>query len=584
MRFANSWVLWFFWILPLLIFFYWVFFRWQKKALARFGVINTITRLIPSEVRERQKLKAWLMIMALACIWFAAAGPQLGARLVEVHRRGIDVLIAVDCSQSMLAEDIKPNRLARAKLALSSLIESLEGDRVGIIAFAGAAFLQCPLTLDYSAAKMFLDFLSVDLIPRPGTAMGEAIALAIKSFSRKERKYKVLVLITDGEDHKSNPLELAREASREGIKILTVGIGSTEGEPIPVRDGNNAVSGYKKDRSGNIIMSKLDETTLQKIALETGGTYFRATSGGIEIEGIIEEIARMEKKELQSRLYNQYENRYQFFLFLAVICLLIEFILPGRGRIFSLHNVCAGFILLMLVSPADAGVRKKVNHGNSLYNAEKYQEALDTYRDAQIDEPESPALHFNTGNTLYRSGNYEEAYTEYQKSADSKDINIQAEAYYNMGNALYRSGKLPESILHYRKSLELNEQDQDAKYNIEYVQKKLKEMADQNKDQAQQQEQQQEQQQSGQQNQDHNQQNKEGNQDNKEQEKNKNPSNKDEQNKNNEDEKQEKKPKKGSMSKEDAERLLNSEEDQEREAQKKRQQAPSQGQGVVEDW
>lgn len=577
MRFAYSWVLWFFWIVPLLMVFYWYFFRWQKKAMAAFGYRQTIDRLMSPEARKRQKWKTILIITSAAALWFAGAGPQLGARLIEVRRRGVDVLIAVDCSKSMLAEDIKPNRLERAKLALSSLIKSLEGDRVGIIAFAGTAFLQCPLTLDYSAAKMFLDFLDTSLIPRPGTAIGEAINLAIRSFSRKERKYKVLVLITDGEDHKSNPLDAAREASREGIKILTVGIGSSEGEPIPVRDGNNAITGYKKDRSGTIIMSRLDETMLQKIALETGGKYFRATSGEIEVEGIMEEISRMEKKELRSRLYSQYENRYQFFLFIAIIFLLIELILPDRGKIFSLKNVCVLLPLLLLVTHTEASVRKKVNSGNSLYNAERYQEALDAYRDAQIDDPESSVLHFNTGNSLYRANEYEEAYNEFQKSVDSKDIELQAEAYYNMGNALYRMGRLPESILHYRKSLELNEHDEDAKYNIEYVQKKIKEMADKNKDQAQhdnqQQQSPQDQPQDGQKDQDKNQQNQAGSQKNDE-------SSGQDQDKQD----QEKKPKKGAMSREDAERLLNSLGDQEREAQKKRQQGPAQMQGVAEDW
>lgn len=580
MRFAYPWALWFFWIaIPLLAGMYMFYFRWKKKVLARFGYDATVSRLIKPEIHSRQKLKMYCTLVAVGFIWIAAAGPQLGTKLREVHRRGIDVLIAVDCSKSMLAEDVKPNRLARAKLALSSLISSLEGDRVGIIAFAGTAFLQCPLTLDYSAAKMFLDFIDTNLIPRPGTAVGEAILVAVKSFSRKERKYKVLVLITDGEDHNSNPLAAAGEARREGVKILTVGIGSPDGEPIPIRDANGAISGYKKDRSGNIVMSKLDETTLQKIALETGGKYFRATSGEIEITGITKEIKGMDKKYLRGRVYSQYENRYQFFLLIAFIVLLVGLIIPEMGPILSLKTtVIALCIAGLYASDLYASVRKKINRANSLYNNEKYDEALEIYKDAQIDDPESFVLYFNSGNTYYRSGEYEQAFEEYRKALDAKDINIQANAYYNMGNALYRQGKLPEAILHYRKVLELDEDDEDAKYNIEFIQKKLKEMADKNKQQSQQQQQQQNQQQNQQQKQQQKQQKQDG------QQQQQAGHDQDSPDKKKEDESQAMKPKEGSMSKEDAERLLNSVSDQEKEAQKKRKMRTPRQAGVGEDW
>ncbi|MBD3272702.1 MAG: VWA domain-containing protein, partial [Elusimicrobia bacterium] len=524
-------------------------------------------------------------IIAIIFLWVAAIGPQLGTRLVEIHRRGIDVLIAVDCSKSMLAEDIKPNRLARAKLALSSLIQSLEGDRVGIIAFAGTAFLQCPLTLDYSAAKMFLDFIDTDLIPRPGTALGEAIGLSIKSFSRKERKYKVLVLITDGEDHQSEPLAMAQEARREGIKILTVGIGSPSGEPIPVRDAGGAVAGYKKDANGEIVMTRLDETTLQKIALETGGKYFRATSGEIEIQGIMEEIKRMETKDLQSRLLNQYENRYQFFLFVSVMLLMAAWILPETGRIIPGAKFMFVCVLIFSVLPAHASVRGKVNKANSLYSNQKYDQALDVYQDALIDEPESPILHFNQGNAYYRSGEFEKAYESYSKALDAKDIGMQAEAYYNMGNALYRMGKLPEAILHYRKTLELNEDDEDARYNIEFIQKKLKEMADKNKQQSPEQQQQQQKQHMQQQNEENQQDQKQKSEQEQNQQQQQQQQQQSEQ-KEKEDsaEQEQKKPKKGEMSTEDAERLLNSLEDQEQEAQKKRRRGQAQTSGVAQDW
>ncbi len=247
-------------------------------------------------------------------------------------RYGVDILVAIDTSSSMLAQDIKPNRLEKAKLEVSSLIDKLKGDRVGILTFAGDSFLQCPLTLDYSAVKMFLSIIEPDMMPRPGTAMGDAIRLAAKSFIKKERKHKVLVFLTDGEDHETNPVEAANEAKKEGIIIYTIGIGTKKGEPIPVIDDAGNVKGYKKDRSGEIIMTRLDETTLQKIALITDGKYYHATAGEFELDKIYDEIDKMEKRELSNRIFMQYEDRFQYFLGFAFILLCIEFIIGDRKK------------------------------------------------------------------------------------------------------------------------------------------------------------------------------------------------------------------------------------------------------------
>jgi Ca-activated chloride channel family protein len=250
-----------------------------------------------------------------------------------MKREGVDIVIALDCSHSMLAQDFKPSRLEKAKQEMNGLISRMRGDRVGLVAFAGVAFIQCPLTLDYSAAGMFLDIMDENLIPRPGTAVGDAIRTSIAAFNQKERKYKVLILLTDGEDHGSDPLKAAEEAAAEGIRIYTIGIGSVQGEPVPVKNKRGMVTGYKKDREGSVVVSKLDQTTLQKIALTTGGKYYHATSGEMELEKIYSEISKMEKKELEGKLMTQYEDRYQIFIFLAIVCLTIEFLLSERrGR------------------------------------------------------------------------------------------------------------------------------------------------------------------------------------------------------------------------------------------------------------
>lgn len=284
---------------------------------------------------RKRVLKIILLVSALFFFIVAATGPEIGGKLVEIKRSGIDLMIAVDCSTSMETQDIKPTRMEKAKENLSSIINKMQGDRVGIVAFAGVAFLQCPLTLDYSAAKMLLNMIDTNLIPKPGTSIGEAIRVAIKSFLQKERKYKALILLTDGEDHNSDPLGAADEAKKEGIKIYAVGIGKPEGEPIPIFDANGKISGYKKDKNGQTIMSKLDEMLLQKIALQTGGKYFRATGSDIELDRIYEDISRMEKKELKSTTYIKYENRYQYFAFIAVLLLIIELIISERKGIWT---------------------------------------------------------------------------------------------------------------------------------------------------------------------------------------------------------------------------------------------------------
>lgn len=317
-------------LIPVLLAFYWVVFRMKKKALARFGNLELMKKLALSFSPKKQRWKVALLLLAVFFLMFSLARPQLGTRLTLMKREGVDIVIAMDCSLSMLAEDFKPSRLEKAKQEVNGLISRLQGDRVGLVAFAGAAFIQCPLTLDYSAAKMFLDIMDVNLIPEPGTALGEAIRTSMKAFSQKERKYKVLILLTDGEDHDSDPLGAAEEAAVEGIRIYTIGIGSIQGEPIPLKNARGGVEGYKKDQEGGVVVSRLDETTLQKIALTTGGKYYHATSGEMELDKIYDEISKMEKKELEGKLMTQYEDRYQFFLLLSILLLVIEFALSER--------------------------------------------------------------------------------------------------------------------------------------------------------------------------------------------------------------------------------------------------------------
>ncbi|MGB8656349.1 MAG: VWA domain-containing protein [Candidatus Zixiibacteriota bacterium] len=317
-------------VLPLLVAFYLVVFRIKRRAMERFGNLSLMQKLTSSFSPKNRRWKVVLLLLAVFFLLFSLARPQLGTKLTLMKREGVDIVIALDCSVSMLAEDFKPNRLEKAKQEVNGLMARMQGDRVGLVAFAGAAFIQCPLTLDYSAAQMFLDIMDANLIPVPGTAIGDAIRTSVKAFNQKERKYKVLILLTDGEDHDSKPLEAAEEAAKEGIRIYTIGIGSAQGEPIPLRDNRGEVGGYKKDEEGTVVVSRLDETTLQKIALSTGGKYYHATSGEMELDKIYDDVSKMEKKELEGKLTVQYEDRYQYFLFFSILFLVVEFLLSDR--------------------------------------------------------------------------------------------------------------------------------------------------------------------------------------------------------------------------------------------------------------
>jgi len=332
LRFADNEYFLFFLLIPIFIVFYYSVFKWKKRAMARFGNLDLVNKLSRSTSRGRQIGKAALLIFGVLFMTLALARPQIGTRLEEVKREGVDIVVALDVSFSMLAEDVQPSRLAKAKHEISTFIDLLQGDRIGLIAFAGEAFIQCPLTLDYGAAKTFLEIMDPSLIPAPGTNLSAAIALAMKSFESKERKYKVLILITDGEDHGDKTEEYVEAADKEGVIIFTVGIGSPKGVPIPLYDQRGAKRGFKKDQKDEVILTKLDELTLQKIALATGGKFYRSTTGETKLEKIYEEISKMEKKELASMKFSQYEDRFQYVLGGAIFLLILELVISERVK------------------------------------------------------------------------------------------------------------------------------------------------------------------------------------------------------------------------------------------------------------
>jgi Ca-activated chloride channel family protein len=296
----------------------------RRRLLSRFGREDLVARLMKAPGAGRWALRVALILTAGGFLILTLARPRWGEKLEEVHRQGVDVMVALDVSASMLAEDVKPSRLIRAREEVASLIDSLGGDRVGLVAFAGDSYVACPLTLDYSAAKIFLDVLDPSMIPVPGTAIASAIRKSIRAFNSREKRYKVLVLITDGEDHEEDAVAAAREAAREGVVIYTLGVGTGAGSPIPLRDAGGGVTGYKQDRAGKIVTSRLDPVKLAEIAEAAGGKYLPATAEAREIREIEGRIARMERRQVGSRLTITYEERYQIPLAVALLALVLE--------------------------------------------------------------------------------------------------------------------------------------------------------------------------------------------------------------------------------------------------------------------
>jgi Ca-activated chloride channel homolog len=330
MHFGNPELFLLLLLIPLFIgFFLWAWQR-RKTALERFAHAALIGKLISGFSYSRQVIKWTLFIAFFFFLVLALVRPRFGVKMELFERKGIDLMVALDISESMLAEDITPSRIDRAKHEIAKLFDLLKGDRVGLIVFAGESYVQCPLTLDYGAAKMFLDAVSTGWVQVQGTALADAIKQATEAFRSKEHKYKVLIMITDGEDHEGNAVEAAKAAAAEGVIIYTVGVGSERGEPIPLSKGGGNVV-YKKDKDGNLVMTRLDPVTLEKIAIEGHGKYFHAGTD-LDLTRVIAEIEKMEKKALGSSRLNIYEERYQIFLFIAILLLVVEFFIPQRVR------------------------------------------------------------------------------------------------------------------------------------------------------------------------------------------------------------------------------------------------------------
>lgn len=319
-------------LLPVLLLLFLASNYMRSKAISRFGDKALLGMLMPKRSGSRNWVKFILFSLALSFLVIGIANPQTGSKLEEVKREGIDLFIALDVSKSMLAEDIVPNRLERAKQAISRLIDKLQGDRIGIIVFAGKAYTQLPITTDYAAARLFLSTINTDVVPVQGTAIGEAINLAMNSFDSDSKGSKAIIIISDGEDHEDDPVAAAKKAADEGIYIYTIGMGLAEGAPIPVYNKYGKRTGFHMDNDEKSVVTRLDELTLQQIAEAGNGAYTRANNMRSGLNYIFGEINTLDKTEIDAKMFTDYENRFQIFLALALIVLLIEMGIASAKR------------------------------------------------------------------------------------------------------------------------------------------------------------------------------------------------------------------------------------------------------------
>ena len=514
MTFANPYMLFLLALVPpALIAFFWWSGRKQRSLVVQFIQSRLLPGLTVGFSPRRRRLRQGCLVLCVACLILALARPQWGFDLEQTRQRGLDIVVAIDTSKSMLAEDIAPNRLARAKLAALDLMQQARSDRLGLVAFAGSAFLQCPLTVDDTAFRQSVESLDVDTIPQGGTALAEAIETAAAAF-KEEDHHRALVLFTDGEDHEPGAIEAAQKAAEAGLHIFTIGIGSAEGELLALKDSKGR-SSYIKDEQGNVVKSRLNEKLLQEIAAAGAApSFYLPLRGAKVIDTLYQQgLAPLPKSDSATREVRLYHERYHWPLAFAILLLAAEMILPERSRSRSRARAGAqsasaatgsglrpapaasALVLAMLLLPSIA----HASNSSALreYNDGKFDLALKDYMKLIQKKGADPRLQFNAGAAAYRSRQYEDAAKLFNESLSSPDLKLQALSYYNRGNSIFRMGEaLPDpqkkieawekSLKDYQSAMHLNSADADAKFNYEFVKKKLDELKQKQQQQNQQ--------------------------------------------------------------------------------------------------
>jgi Ca-activated chloride channel homolog len=465
----------------------------QRVALTQFASARLLNKLTSSVSTSRRLVKRVLFTLGIGLLFVALARPQAGFEFQATHRKGLELLFAVDTSKSMLAQDVKPDRLTRAKLAVADLVGKLNGDGVGLVAFAGSAFLQCPVTLDYDAFLESLDALDVNVIPRGGTNIASAIHEAEAVFKTRSATDKILVLITDGEDLDGEALSAAQAAARDGLKIFTVGVGSTSGELVPIPSETGGTT-FAKDENGNPVKSHLDEGMLKKIAEASGGMYQPLGGQSEGLSKIYEQgLSPFARHDLSAREAKVPLEKFHWVLLAALACFICELLIGNRRRVrapkqagaFRPVTAAAALVVLAGVASAEASPQT----AEQAYQKGDFAKSAQEYAATAAKEPAKAELQFNTGSAAYKAGDYAKATSSFQRSLKTEQVRVQQDAYYNLGNTQYRLGEKTEkekpqdtiktweeAVKSYDAALQIKHDDAGAKHNREVVSRKLEQL------------------------------------------------------------------------------------------------------------
>lgn len=503
MTFANPQILWVtLLVVPLLSLFLWRGWIRRQVLIRQFVQARLLPVLTVGLSQSVQKARLVLQVLAVGLCLLALARPQWGFAWEEARQQGIDIVVAIDTSRSMLATDLQPDRLTRAKLAALDLMKFARSDRLGLVAFAGTAFLQCPLTLDDEAFRQSVEILDIGVIPQGGTALAEAIQTATTAFKDETGNHKVLVLFTDGEDHEKGAIEAAQRAAAAGLRIFTVGVGTPNGDILRERNEKGELV-YVKDSNGNVVKSRLDEALLTEIAT-IGNGFYLPMSGSQTVEVLYQRgLEPLPKTEISSRLVRRYREQYQWFLSAAIALLVIELFLSDRKRAprntpvaatrdEPLKKLASATCFFLILSAAQASTGRALRN----YEAGKYDEAERQFQQQLERRPNDPRLQYNTGVAAYQAGHYDRAVKHFDAAARSEDLDLQQLAHYNLGNTFYRLGekendpkqRIPvweAALKQFEAALKLNPADADAQFNHEFLKRKLEELKQQQQQQQQ---------------------------------------------------------------------------------------------------
>ena len=482
----------------------------KKQQIKRFGDPDLTRQLFLGVSRWRPEVKFWLLMAALASFIIALARPQFGTRLDTRERMGIEAIIALDVSNSMLAEDVKPNRLEKAKMMVSNMVDGMKDDKIGLIVFAGQAFVQLPITSDYVSAKMFLETISPSMISVQGTDIAEAITLSMRSFTQQEDVSRAIFVITDGEDNEGRAVEAAKQAASQGIHVYMLGIGNPGGAPIPIPGSGH----YIIDDEGNTVVSKLNEGMCREIATAGNGSYIYVDNSSSAQKKLSEYLDRLSKAKMESQIYSEFDEQYQGFVLIGILLLLIEVLILEREskstwlrRLLAPRStLLASCLLLFSLAAMSQTDRDYIRRGNRLMRDSIYDKAQVEYQKAIERDNTNPISHYNLGNALLYQNKAEDAMKEYETAARlEKDKGRLAQIYHNMGVVLQAAKQFDKAVACYRNSLRNDPTNNETRYNYALSLFQLKknqnnqdnqdqQKDDQGKDEKQEQQQQQQQQ------------------------------------------------------------------------------------------